>query len=191
MTGKYDDMNFGKAFAAARKEKGAGKTFTWKGKSYTTNYKEEAKKPAKKTAKKTAPKSSARPKTKPKGEITTRRLTPVKDQGRGDGRAETDRRRTDALIDMADKAIRSLKSYSYKEWKSMSRAERKAAGLPVSVIGGELGFKRFKTGLTGKDYKMTPGAAPKPKPASTGSRGRNRGRTGAAKGGMMKKKAKK
>jgi hypothetical protein len=34
---KYDDMSFGKAFAAARKEKGAGNTFTWKGKSYSTN----------------------------------------------------------------------------------------------------------------------------------------------------------
>lgn len=38
---KYDEMSFGKAFAAARKEKGAGSTFTYKGKSYTTNYKEE------------------------------------------------------------------------------------------------------------------------------------------------------
>jgi len=34
---KYDDMTFGKAFAAARKEKGKGKTFTWKGNSYTTD----------------------------------------------------------------------------------------------------------------------------------------------------------
>lgn len=34
---KYDDMSFGKAFAAARKDKGAGKTFTYKGKSYTTD----------------------------------------------------------------------------------------------------------------------------------------------------------
>lgn len=43
----YDNMSFGKAFAAARKAMGAGKTFTWKGKSYTTNLKEEkAKKPA-------------------------------------------------------------------------------------------------------------------------------------------------
>lgn len=34
---KYDDMSFGKAFAAARKDKGAGKTFTWKGSRYTTD----------------------------------------------------------------------------------------------------------------------------------------------------------
>jgi hypothetical protein len=38
----YDDMSFSKAFAAARKEMGAGKTFSWKGKSYSTNYKEES-----------------------------------------------------------------------------------------------------------------------------------------------------
>jgi len=38
---KYDDMSFSKAFAAARKEMGKGKTFTWKGKSYSTNLKEE------------------------------------------------------------------------------------------------------------------------------------------------------
>jgi hypothetical protein len=59
----------------------------------------------------------------------------------------------------------------------MSRAERKAAGLPVSVIGGELGFKRLRTGLTGKDYKMTPGADKKVIP-STGSRGRVKRKTG-------------
>ena len=33
---------FGKAFAAARKEKGAGKTFMYNGKSYSTNLKKTA-----------------------------------------------------------------------------------------------------------------------------------------------------
>jgi hypothetical protein len=41
---KYDDMSFGKAFAAARKDKGAGKTFTWKGNSYTTDRADDKKK---------------------------------------------------------------------------------------------------------------------------------------------------
>jgi len=41
---KYDDMSFGKAFSAARKEKGAGKTFTWKGNSYTTDRADDKKK---------------------------------------------------------------------------------------------------------------------------------------------------
>jgi hypothetical protein len=78
MAGKYDEMTFGKAFNAARKAKGSGKTFSWKGKSYTTNLKEEkAKTPAKKTAPKTtarpklAPTSSARPKRKDGATVPT------------------------------------------------------------------------------------------------------------------------
>jgi hypothetical protein len=43
---------FGKAFAAARKEKGAGKTFMYNGKSYSTNLKEEEKAQPKATTKK-------------------------------------------------------------------------------------------------------------------------------------------
>lgn len=71
---------FKEAFAAARKEKGAGKTFTWNGKSYSTDYAEE-----KKSAKGTKPKAKpaglnpqsgaaqsgtagkVKPKTKPSG----------------------------------------------------------------------------------------------------------------------------
>ena len=41
MAGKYDSMTFKKAFNAARKEKGAVKVFTCKGKRYTTNTKED------------------------------------------------------------------------------------------------------------------------------------------------------
>lgn len=36
--GKYDDMTFNQAFAAARKEQGPGGTFTWRGNEYNTNY---------------------------------------------------------------------------------------------------------------------------------------------------------
>ena len=48
--------SFSKAFAAARKEKGAGKTFQWNGKTYTTDYASE---------KSTTPSSSPRAKAKP------------------------------------------------------------------------------------------------------------------------------
>lgn len=37
-----DEMSFSRAFADARREMGAGKTFTWRGKSYTTDLAEEA-----------------------------------------------------------------------------------------------------------------------------------------------------
>jgi len=68
MAGKYDDMTFKKAFAAARKALGAGKVFTWKGKRYTTNLKEEEKKKVtkpKSRPKSGAPKKSLRPKKRP------------------------------------------------------------------------------------------------------------------------------
>jgi len=47
-----DEMSFGKAFADARKEMGGGKTFTWRGKKYTTDLAEETRK---------APTESVRP----------------------------------------------------------------------------------------------------------------------------------
>ena len=47
--------SFSKAFAAARKEKGAGKTFQWNGKTYTTDLASE---------KSTTPSASPRPKAK-------------------------------------------------------------------------------------------------------------------------------
>jgi hypothetical protein len=53
--------SFKEAFAAARKKLGAGKTFEWNGKSYSTNYKEEVSKPAS-----AAPTKSIRPKANPK-----------------------------------------------------------------------------------------------------------------------------
>ena len=46
---------FKEAFAAARKEKGAGKTFTWQGKSYTTDLASEKKSGPKKSTAETAP----------------------------------------------------------------------------------------------------------------------------------------
>ena len=47
---------------------------------------------------------------------------------------------------------RRARDVTYAEWKAMSRAKKEMLGLPVSVVGGELGFKRFRTGFTGKNY---------------------------------------
>jgi hypothetical protein len=55
--------SFSKAFAAARKEKGAGKTFSWNGKTYTTDLASE---------KSTTPSSSPRAKAKPAKESPAR-----------------------------------------------------------------------------------------------------------------------
>ena len=52
----------------------------------------------------------------------------------------------------------TLKGVTYEEWKGMSRKERKEKGLPISVIGGELGFKRFQKGLGINIAKEQPAA---------------------------------
>ena len=76
-----------------------------------------------------------------------------KSSGRGSGSDEAFTRRMQAAVDRAK--AKSPKDYTYAEWKGMTPAQRKAAGLPVSVIGGEMGFKRFRTGLTGREYTMS------------------------------------
>lgn len=72
MAGKYDDMSFKKAFAAARKALGAGKVFTWKGKRYTTNTKEDE-----------AKKKVTKPKPRPKSGSTKKTVKPKKRPGSG------------------------------------------------------------------------------------------------------------
>ena len=104
MAGKYDDMSFKKAFNAARKAQGAGKVFTWKGKRYTTDLKEEVSKKKKVTKPKPRPKSGSTKKTvKPKKrpgsgriakpseiirseEITVTKLLPAKSKRAGNVR---------------------------------------------------------------------------------------------------------
>lgn len=98
---------FKEAFKEARKKYGAGKTFTWKGKSYSTNLAEEEAKPA--PTKKTTPKTSPRPRARPaskdvmegyrEGDIKTSSLDkPVGQNGRGDGSAEMIRRSAETAL---------------------------------------------------------------------------------------------
>ena len=75
MAGKYDDMSFKKAFAAARKAQGAGKVFTWKGKRYTTNTKEDE-----------AKKKVTKPKPRPKSGAAKKTVKPKKRPGSGEPR---------------------------------------------------------------------------------------------------------
>ena len=88
--------------------------------------------------------------------------------GRGDGRKETIQRRIRTISEKnktTDKASNNSSAarkepmarkkvgpITFQMWQGMSRAERKAQGLPVSDIGGQLGFNRFKTGITGREY---------------------------------------
>lgn len=185
---KYDDMSFGKAFAAARREKGAGKTFTWKGNSYTTDRADDKKK-SKETAK--APTDSVvdraraaidreegekpmRPVARPKRDmsqeptakkvetpkVTTTELTPARTAAEMRGPAGSPRGTA--------KAMRTLSDITLADWAKMSPAERREFGLPTS---------------RGAARAMLEGTTP-----TTNTRRRPGGSTarGYAKGGMIK-----
>jgi hypothetical protein len=129
----------------------------------------KAEAPAKKST--AAAVATAKPKEKPvtkdamkgyrAGDITTSKLGAG---GRGDGSAERIRRTADAALSKAPKKASTggparmpvakpvKKETTFADWKKMTRAERKAKGLPTSEIGGQLAFKRFMTGITGKEY---------------------------------------
>jgi hypothetical protein len=125
---KYDDMSFKKAFAAARKEKGAGKVFTWKGKRYTTNYKEEeskapakSKRPTKRPTKKSE-KSSGPPRRSSRGGSDTGRGGPPRRQGRGSTPMSTNR-----LVELTERALdRSRRSENAREASQMVIDQAKA-----------------------------------------------------------------
>jgi hypothetical protein len=109
---KYDDMSFKKAFAAARKEKGAGKTFTWKGKRYTTNYKEEESK---------APKKSKRPPKRPDSK-SSKTSGPPRRSSRGERPMSTGR-----IAELTERALeRSERSQDARGQAQMVIDQRKA-----------------------------------------------------------------
>jgi hypothetical protein len=125
--------------------------------------------PEAKATPKAAPKASkpSAPKSKPvakdamkgyrPGDVTTSKIPKG---GRGDGGAERVRRVADAALNKVSgkPASASGKSssgeYGYADWQKMSRADRKAKGLPTSEIGAQLKFKRMRSGITGKEYKV-------------------------------------
>lgn len=47
-------------------------------------------------------------------------------------------------------------THTYAEWQRMSRRERENAGLPTSVIGGQIYFNRFGVGITGQEPTAEP-----------------------------------
>ncbi|TNE66847.1 MAG: hypothetical protein EP336_09530 [Rhodobacteraceae bacterium] len=46
-----------------------------------------------------------------------------------------------------DMAMGSVPTYSFEDWRQMSRTEREAADLPTSELGGQLYFDRFSVGM--------------------------------------------
>jgi hypothetical protein len=184
---KYDDMSFGKAFAAARKEKGAGKTFTWEGKSYTTDRADD--KPSKgesgstdiaAMAKEAIDRSGpTRPRARPSSDKapTRPRSRPV-DKAPTATSVSTPKVETQTLGAGPEGASGSMtvdgNRYTYGQWQNMTRAERKAAGLPVSAWGGAIRAMKNARGLSNMsdETEMAKGGMVK--------------KSGYAKGGMVK-----
>lgn len=104
MAGKYDEMSFKKAFSTARKEKGSGKKFTWKGKSYSTNTKEDEEK-NKKSSKKTAVKTSLRPKARSKSGSAVK--TSLRPKARAATKAKPTRKDMTETVDKLKKTSRT------------------------------------------------------------------------------------
>jgi len=130
MAGKYDDMSFKKAFVAARKAQGSGKVFTWKGKRYTTNTKEDEKKITKR--KSGAVKKSVKPKTRPGSgsvaleKITVTKLLPV-----------NSKKRTPSFRNRPLKIPAAVKNKIKKvdsDIKKISIGEREAASKRLATI---------------------------------------------------------
>jgi hypothetical protein len=74
----------------------------------------------------------------------------------------------DSAVDVAidDQARQAETPVTYQQWQGMSKAEREAAGLPVSVLGGSNYFNRFGVGLgmndpeTGERIRTLPAPPP-------------------------------
>jgi hypothetical protein len=193
---KYDDMTFGKAFAAARKEKGKGKTFTWKGNSYTTDRADDKKSSGGSNTDSVISRASAaidraeaadrptvRPKSRPAGlggeaPRVRPKARPADLRTRNEPTAtkvETPKVTTTSLEpsgQRASTATRSLANVTIDDWAKMSPAERREMGLPNSRGAARAMLAGETTG------------------SSTGSRGRRPGGStarGMAEGGMVKK----
>ena len=124
----YDDMSFSKAFAAARKEMGAGKTFSWKGKKYTTDLKEEVKGAS-------SPKPKARPEglkaktdggARPTVGAAGSMLAAKAKGGRGDGASEMARRRNDRMASASAGAGAGTSASAAVPMDRMARAKMEA-----------------------------------------------------------------
>lgn len=161
-TSKGSNVKTRHFFTAAEKKARAGASApsTTKAKAQ-----EAPKKPAtaesKPKATSSAPSTTPRPKARPTaststsyapaGKTTTKRSEePLK----APKKAEVSSGRGRGVDEVVTRRKQNPKEYTYEEWRGMSRGERERAGLPVSELGGQLGFSRFKTGLTGKGYTM-------------------------------------
>ena len=195
---KYDDMSFGKAFAAARREKGKGKTFTWKGKSYSTNRADDAPSSNSRSSGEDSTVTRAlraieraeaerapavRPRARPTAKPKVRPRARPTDKAPTSTDASSPRVTTTALEPAAQgsaRTPRNLANVTLADWAKMSPAERRELDLPNN---------------RGAARRMLEGGASstsshKSRPGGSAARGMAKGgmvkKAGYAKGGMIK-----
>jgi hypothetical protein len=167
---------FGKAFAAARKEKGAGKTFTFEGKSYSTNMASDkpnatAKKPdvAKRAEAAIDKASPTRPQSRPTGTRPQSRPTATTPVAKS---ASVPSVTTSSLAPTAN----TLKGYTWDQYIKGNNLGRLRAGVPMDIRSEEDFLKKAAEEVAANN-------APKA-PSSVATRRSNRNYN---KGGMVNK----
>ena len=167
---------FGKAFAAARKEKGPGKTFMFNGKSYSTNMasdkpKAPAKKPdiAKRAEAAINRASPTRPKSRPTGTRPQARPTATTPVAKS---ASVPSVTTSSLAPTAN----TLKGYTWDQYIKGNNLGRLRAGIPMNIRSEEEFLKKAAEEAADKNAPET----------RTSSRTRRSNRN-YNKGGMVKK----
>lgn len=131
---------FAKAFAAARKAQGPGKTFEWKGKKYTTDTAADQKGPTRPKARPTSETPSATPNVtrrggadpRPKATGGTTTSTPNVTRRGGAAPAGTTTKPAPAAKVAAKPPVAPK---SVTPASANTRKQNKAAGLPVSPLG--------------------------------------------------------
>lgn len=195
---KYDDMSFGRAFAAARREKGKGKTFTWKGKSYSTNRADDtpssgsrgssedstvtrARRAIERAEAERAP--AVRPRARPTEEPKVRPRARPTDKAPTSTDASSPRVTTTALEPAAQgraRTPRNLENVTIEDWARMSPAERRELGLPNNRGAARRMLEGQSNSTSGR----------RSRPGGSAARGMAKGgmvkKTGYAKGGVVK-----
>ena len=190
-----DEMGFGRAFADARRELGAGKTFTWRGNRYTTDYAEEGRRTPRSTeeVRRSASAAIDRAEGRPR---TTPQPNPRRRPGPNEGtatRVDTANIEVSRLPQIVQREIQSADTPAQRQ-----RAERIAERGTRDRVPGRaiaLAIRNFFRGegptdparILQQDRSGSDVVGPTRERAArnTGSRGRSQ-RRGMAKGGMVK-----
>lgn len=144
-------QSFGEAFRAARADKGAGKTFTWAGKSYSTNAASDAPKRAAPTPAATVKRAAPTPaastsNSRAKAELARTAARSQKNIRENRAENQADFRKRTQERNSATSGKLSSPVYMTKEGRDVIAGRTKAKPEPVKRIGYSTDNKRYAKG---------------------------------------------